>query len=93
MDVSQLNLDIARTVPFFLLALHEVNRPNLGKIQGPALNAEIWPRAPITRFPILVVEKGAGKRKQAWRTLVLLGKRGELLQGGEDFEAFGCSVK
>lgn len=39
-------------------------------------------------------KKGAEeKKKKAWRTLVLLGKPGELLEGGEDFEAIGCSVK
>lgn len=67
-------------------------RPNLGKIQGPALNVEIWSKAPVTRFPISVVKKEQEKKK-AWRTLVLLRKPGELLQGGEDFETFGHSVK
>lgn len=60
--MPHLNLDIAREASP-LLALHKEKRPKLGKSQGPA-NAEIWPRAPITRFPILVVKKGTeGKKK------------------------------
>lgn len=91
-DVSHLNLDFAGEASL-LLALHGEKRPKLGKSQGPA-NVEIQPRAPITRFPTLVVKKEQRrKKKKAWRTLVLLGKPGELLEGGEDFEAIGCSVK
>lgn len=91
--MAHLNLGVAGEGSL-LLALHEEKRPILGEIQGPALNSEIWPRAPITRFPILVVKKEQGKKKkQAWRTLVLLRRPGELLEGGEDFEVLGHSVK
>lgn len=61
-QLAHLNLGVAGEGSL-LLALHEEKRPILGEIQGPALNSEIWPRAPITRFPILVVKKEQGKKK------------------------------
>lgn len=61
-DVSHLNLDFAGEASL-LLALHGEKRPKLGKSQGPA-NAEIWPRAPITRFPTLVVKKEQRRKKK-----------------------------
>lgn len=61
-DVSHLNLDFAGEASL-LLALHGEKRPKLGKSQGPA-NAEIQPRAPITRFPTLVVKKEQRRKKR-----------------------------
>lgn len=61
--ISHLSLGTAREGSL-VLAPHEEKRPSLGKVQGPALNAEIWPRAPITRFPTLVVKKEQEKKPQ-----------------------------
>lgn len=60
--MSHLNLDFAGEASL-LLALHGEKRPKLGKSQDPA-SAEIQPRAPITRFPTLVVKKEQRRKKK-----------------------------
>lgn len=87
--IRHLNLDIPGIEEgLLLLSVYEEIRSNLGKIQGPA-SAEIWPRAPISRFPISSLKGGSRKAifGESCYILdyVLLRKPGEFHEGGEDF--------
>lgn len=89
-DVSHPNLGIAREGSL-LLALHEEKRPQPWENSGSCPECRDLAKGSHYQISNFGGEKGAGKKK--WRALVLLGKLGELLEGGEDFEAFEHSVK